>query len=325
MSEMDRKGRAMDIDDELRTIRETLPDTLADVAARLEEVARRMEVAADIVLREGGRLPSIHRAPRPQEEIERRRAVYRPSQVRILLVAPPIPDPPEPTDFYLVNSHLYRCIRAAFVVMTGERSVPTGEAFLDYFKAHGCWLVAMPPALRRERGRPSNDAHAAELAYLTGLLRETRPRHAVGLKPRIGRLIREAVGQADLPVRGIESVRVPKDLWQDKFVRRLRAMIDDGHTATPVARPGSGDGPVAGDPTVTLDAVVDVLRRNRNRRMRVYHLAEAIAVLGTEAEKVALRSQIRRLLKQERGSFDLNGAGIRLAAEGAGSPPATSA
>jgi hypothetical protein len=278
----------------------------------MERIARRMEMAADIILGEAGAGISAARVPRPLQEIERRRHLYRPDHVRILFVVPPVPDPPEPTDFYLVNSHLYRCVRAAFVVMNGEQAVPSGDAFLEYFKAHGCWLVALPGELRRERGRPSNDAHAAEIEYLIRLLRDTAPTFVVGIKPRVARLLREAAAQADFPARAVEPVRVPKDLWQDRFVRRLRRMIaePDGESGSRIR--GNGRSAGVAD-AVSLATVAEVFQRNRNKRMRVYQIAEWLAPLGTAIEKDAMRSQLRRLLKQHRESFDQNGAGIRLA------------
>jgi hypothetical protein len=143
------------------------------------------------------------------------------------------------------------------------------------------------------------------------LLSETAPSYAVGVRLRVGRLLREAASLSSLPVKAVESVKVPKDLWQERFVRRLRGMVA---SLPPTFTLGHEVPGPSTDRRVSMSAVTDLFRRNGNRRMRVYQIAALLAPSGTAHDRQALQAQVRRLLKQHRSEFDCNGAGIRIGA-----------
>jgi hypothetical protein len=283
--------------------------TLAGIVERLERVLDRLEARVDRPL-------ALFQPPlyatgplrRPVEEIERRRIQYRPERVRLLFIVPAVPvrDPPEMSDFYLANAHLYRSIRAAFVMIEGESSVPSGDAFLAYFQQRGCWVVALPGQYPPDRGRPSRKSRAADAAFVVDVLREASPAHVIAITPRASRLVDEVIRSRFPGIRTFDAVKVPKDLWQQRFVPRFGALL--------------GSSPVTGprfDPdalTVGMDDLEQTLTRSGNKRMRVYQIAEQLAASGKVMDGRQIRSAIRRLLKQHRTAFDQNGAGIRLRA-----------
>jgi hypothetical protein len=242
------------------------------------------------------------------EEIERRRRHFRPRTVRLLFIVPAVPlrDPPEMSDFYLANAHLYRSIRAAFVMIESEASVPSGDAFLAWFQERGCWVVALPGQYPPDRGRPSRKSRAADAQFVLDALRDAAPAHVIAITPRVSRLVDEVIRTRYPSIRTFDAVKVPKDLWQQRFVPRFGAL--------------TGSAPVSGprfDPdamTVRLTDVVDVLNRNGNKRMRAYQVASQLAAAGKVMEMRQIQSAIRRLLKLNRAAFDQNGAGIRIAA-----------
>lgn len=288
--------------------------SVADVVARLEAVAARLEALAS-ALEPGqvaGAAPVERR--RPVEEIERRRAIFRPSIVRVLFVVSAIPkrEPTDLTDFYLANAHLYRSIRAAFVLMEGEASVPTGDGFLEYFRDRGCWLVTLPGEARPERGRPSNKVRLEYMEFIGRVLADTRPQGLVTITPRVTRLVQDVIRGAGCSVSAHVQVKVAKDLWKPALASRLRGMLasgDDRVRTHGVTREAT----VAERRAVLAREVRLVLLQNGNRRMRVYQIAELVIRHGSLRDLSEVQSGIRQILKQQREAFDQNGAGIRLA------------
>jgi hypothetical protein len=291
------------------------PQPNVELVDRFERAVARLEAAVDRLQGDASAIP-VGATERPVAEIERRRTAHRPADVRLLVFCSPMPhrDPPDLTDFYLASGHLYRSIRAAFVVMEGERAVPTGEAFLHYFMERGCWLVAMPSDGRRERGRPSNRVRAAPKEFVRRVIAAAEPDNIIAITPRVSRLVTEVLRANGSRARGYEAVTVPKDLWQKPFIPRLRAMVGEAPAgaAGPPATDRDSDGP---GPEVSLAEIAAILTRHGNKRMRVYQLADELAARASAPDVPEIRSAIRRILKHNREAFDQNGAGIRLAAE----------
>jgi len=292
----------------------------AQLISRLEAVVARLE---NVIGRlDAGQVPIAPRPGRLTLEIERRRLAFRPRMVRLLFIVSPIPlrDPPDLTDFYLANAHLYRSIRAAFVLMEGEESIPTGDLFLQWFKDRGGWLVVLPGEARPERGRPSNRVRHEQMEYIRSVLADVAPGAIVTITPRVTRLVQEVLRADDLAVKIVAQAKVPRDLWKKPFANRLRSAlagsagsIEHGSRSTRA----SGSRPRAS----LLADITRILDHNGNRRMRVYQIAEALT-RGAQGRSLGeVQSGIRQVLKQHRAAFDKNGAGIRLAARAAGPLP----
>ena len=138
---------------------------------------------------------------------------------------------PEHT-FYLANSHLFRCIRGAFMAAFGS-NVPNDQEFLDYIRERGCWVTIIPDELRRGPGRPPR-RELPDTAYLTDLLRQTQPEYVVAVRRAVRRPLLEAVQAAAFPTDHIVAVRTPRELWKPQFVTKLAAMLAD-----PASEPGA--------------------------------------------------------------------------------------
>jgi hypothetical protein len=157
--------------------------------------------------------------------IEQRRERFRPASVKVLFVASP-PDPTDSTNFYLANSHLFRCMRGAFASAFG-RDVPNGEDFLEYFRDRGCFIVALPQRLRRGRGRPSGKTRRVETEYIANVLRDTEAPHVFAFRESLGQTTYAAVSAVALPATSVQVLRAPTDMLRDEFVRTLRSILDD--------------------------------------------------------------------------------------------------
>jgi len=304
------------IDDGIDPVPGSLQEAVRpELLDRLEHAVWRLETLVDRL--DGGVAASGLRpaTARPVDLIEMRRAAFRPAVVRLLFLVSPMPnrDPPEITDFYLASGHLHRSIRAAFVVMMGEEQVPSGDAFLRYFMERGCWLVALPNLVGDDHGRPSNRARRAQREFVRQIIGATSPESLITITPRVTRLAAEVVRETGARIRSVESVAAPKDLWQKAFVPRLRAMVGDILPWPSAFDPGPSRARVElGRSVLTVLDVARVLDRNRNKRMRVYGIADELMADGTGYEADQVRSAVRRLLKQNRSAFDQNGAGIRM-------------
>jgi hypothetical protein len=176
-------------------------------------------------------MPSEKRAPAPSSlEIDALQESYRPKDVRLLFVTVHTALATPDASFYLANSHLFRCMRAAFVEAFGP-SIPNGSAFLDYFRDERCWLVIVPDEIRRGRGRPPH-RQLPDTTFLADLIRDTAPERVIGARRAVGSPLAEAVEAAGFPKDRLTVVRTPRELWKPQFVGKLKRFL-----ATEVAEP----------------------------------------------------------------------------------------
>jgi hypothetical protein len=148
---------------------------------------------------------------------------YRPDDVRLLFVTSRTSIATPDASFYLANSHLFRCVRAAFVEAFGP-SVPNGNAFLEYFRDNHCWLVILPDELRRGRGRPPRRL-LPDTSYLVDIIESTSPDHVVAARRAVARPLVEAVAAAGLAKDRLLVVRTPRELWKPQFVAKLKKLL----------------------------------------------------------------------------------------------------
>ena len=150
-------------------------------------------------------------------------AAHRPEDVQVLFVTSRTAIATPDASFYLANSHLFRCVRAAFVEAFGT-AVPNGEAFLDFFHDSRCWMVILPDELRRGRGRPPRRV-LPDTSYLVEIIKATAPDFVVGARRAVARPLIEAVEATGMGKDRLVIVRTPRELWKPQFVGRLKKML----------------------------------------------------------------------------------------------------
>ena len=99
---------------------------------------------------------------------------FRPKRVTTLFVGES--SPAQGTHFYRANSNLFRAVQAAFASAYGG-AVPSGEAFLRYFAAKGCWLVDLADEpVNRLVAAERRAAVSAGIPRLAEMIGATKPK-----------------------------------------------------------------------------------------------------------------------------------------------------
>lgn len=154
--------------------------------------------------------------------IARRRRLYKPAEVDVLLVGESAPA--GGSHFYLANSNLFRGVRQAFVEVYGVRT-PEGEAFLRFFQEHGYWLVdlANEPVNRLDI-QPRRLAVERGVQRVAKTIREARPTVVVVVKKSIAR---QAAAALDFASHSAEFVTLPFPAmgWQSEFANGLAKIV----------------------------------------------------------------------------------------------------
>jgi hypothetical protein len=138
------------------------------------------------------------------EELHER---YRPGTVSILFVG--IGSRIDGPQFYRANSKLFRATRTAFARAFVEDAVPDGEAFLRYFRDHGCWLVDL--------GDP---------ATLAQVIRDAQPAHVVTVKRDIASRVAEAITLAE-SAADLTALPFPVRQWTKQYEAELARFLGD--------------------------------------------------------------------------------------------------
>jgi len=269
---------------------------LEGLETRLDTAIGRLErVAPGATVQSASVLPA---------DIEGRRDALRPAVLRLLFVTAPI-FPEDTTNFYLANSHLFRCIRGAFVRAVGP-DVPTGDDFLRFFRGTGSWLVHLPAEPKRGRGRPNKSVMRSRAAFLTEVLRSANPERVIGVKARLAPLLASSVHEAGLSQDRVEVFPTPRALWSPRFVRELRQALGYGNTS-------AGEPGLAATDSL-LEAVQRSIAAQGNKRRRARDIADDVNDRGRYrtdmgyVSKAAVSAEIRR----HPDVFDVNSAGVRL-------------
>lgn len=272
------------------------------VVSRLEAVASRIERLLETPGSALGLPPVRMQLP---ADIEARREALRPSRVRVLFVTVAV-FPEDTTNFYLANSHLYRCIRGAFVRALGY-TVPQDEDFLSFFRDQGCWLYHVAPEEPRGPGRPRADTVRPTVMALARMLQETDADHIVGVKARLKPRILEAARRARMNDR-ITVVATPRMLWGAEFYAQFRQMLPaDLARADSVSQNGA-------DGRDLVDAILQALLDRSNKRQRARELVGLIEAHPDRPPGLPplRKTQISAIIRSRRDLFDVNSAGVRL-------------
>lgn len=151
------------------------------------------------------------------------RTRYQPERVDILFVGES--SPAQGTHFYRANSNLYRATREAFAAAHGDDDVPRGEAFLRYFRDHGCWLVDLADAPVNQLGNVERRAAVERgIARLAEVIRETAPIHVVAVKRDIAEPVRRAQALADAEAE-VSVLPFPVRQWTSDYVEGLAEVL----------------------------------------------------------------------------------------------------
>ena len=215
-------------------------------------------------------------------------ARYRPSACRILFVGES--SPAGGTHFYRADSILYRATREAFGRGLSVARVPEGDAFLDWFRDLGCWLVDLAD-------KPVNDlaesdrsaAVGAGIPRLAVILRQLRPDRVVVVLRQVAPAVRSAAAEAGFDEHAIDVLPFPVRQWRLAYVEQLAGIVGEvlaGRPAGGLASPGVAASPpnhaVAettpgyGAPLLH-EVMVEILRRHGDEWVRSSVIAQEIA------------------------------------------------
>jgi hypothetical protein len=225
------------------------------------------------------------RALSETQDVEALRAAFRPDRVRLLLVGES--SPAGATHFYLANSILFRATRDAIARGLGVATPPSGEAFLDWFRELGGWLVDVADQpVNKLPDADRTEAVDAGVARLAGVLADTRPTRLVVVLRRIAGAVRAASGIAGYDETSIDVVPFPVRQWRPVYVDQLaeiarQTFVGSGvrSTAGHAAREQPATYASAGEERAdTLHvAIADVLEEHPGVWMRASAIAREIA------------------------------------------------
>ncbi len=157
--------------------------------------------------------------------VESLRAQFRPQTVRWLFVGES--SPAGGTHFYRANSNLFRAMREAFVRAFGA-DVPSGPAFLHYFRERGAWLVDLADRpVNRLEDRERASAIGSGVDQLVSLITTVRPERIFVVKKSIAA---EVLKAAEAAGHEGEVVALPFPLrqWREKFIQALATALAAG-------------------------------------------------------------------------------------------------
>ena len=270
------------------------------------------------------------RSPEEHPAIEQLRSRYRPADVRVLFVGESAPA--GGTHFYFANSNLFRATREAFGRGLGVAQPPNGEAFLEWFRELGCWLVDLAD-------RPVNQLSSRERAgvveagvpRLAGVLRETSPERTLVLIRRVAPSVRRAAALAGFDERAIDVLPFPIRQWRSTYVEQLAGIMRHVGAKSGASMPS----PVAGESveadaaarevaapyeSMTLhDVVAQVLREHGGGWLKASQIAREIAERDlwrrpSDGEHPR-GSQVSARVRQYPALFQSSDLGIRLRAQ----------
>jgi hypothetical protein len=151
--------------------------------------------------------------------LEHLRQSYRPDDIRVLFVGES--PPAGGTFFYKVDSNLARYTQQAFS-QAFERQFASGEAFLRFFKALGCYLddLCLAPLNRLDK-RDRKRHRTKGVGLLTARMRTASPQAVVSVMLAIAPQVRQAVHAAGLHATLFFSLPFPALGNQRRYLSEL--------------------------------------------------------------------------------------------------------
>jgi len=155
--------------------------------------------------------------------IDALRTQYKPEQVRSLFVGES--SPAQGTHFYRANSNLYRATRDAFADALGEDAVPSGEAFLPFFRDQGAWLVDLADKpVNRLSVADRHQAVEEGIPRLAQVIGSEHPERIVVVKRDIADAVRRALAMTDVDA-SILVLPFPVRQWAPVYRRDLAQFL----------------------------------------------------------------------------------------------------
>ena len=155
--------------------------------------------------------------------IDALRARYKPEQVRTLFVGES--SPAQGTHFYRANSNLFRATRDAYADALGSDAVPSGEAFLAFFRDQGAWLVDLADKPVNRLSDPDRrETVEAGVARLAEVIRSERPQRVVVVKRDIADAVRRALALTDMDAQ-VLVLPLPVRQWARVYKRDLSQFL----------------------------------------------------------------------------------------------------
>jgi hypothetical protein len=252
--------------------------------------------------------------------IKARRDGYRPDRVRLLFVGES--SPAGGTHFYLANSNLYRATRDGLAQGLSVGQAPTGDAFLAWFKALGCWLVDLAhEPVNRLPGAERKRLVRTGIPGLAETLRTIEPDRVVVVVSSIAADVREAAKAARFDERSIDVLPFPTRQWTAAYIEQLAGIARDVLGRSPVdtsARVAVAEPEVDyGSALIHLhDAIAVVLRRHPGEWMRSSSISREIAAADlwrrpSDSEHPPA-SQVSARARKYPNLFQTSDLGIRL-------------
>ena len=158
----------------------------------------------------------------PATREERLRKLYRPAEIKVLFVGE---SPPQKTFFYdaeSVPSKLHQHTLEAFRRVYGT-GIGRGRAFLEFFKAHGCYL----DDLVWVQGKPNRTLKERGVMPLANRMKEYSPKVVIVVIKQIkGHVLRamKAAGLGDIPC---DILPFPAYGNEQRYVQELADIVRD--------------------------------------------------------------------------------------------------
>jgi hypothetical protein len=253
------------------------PQVLTRIDARLE---RSPEAARSSRIAERSEPYSGAGTSDADTGIDDLRTRYRPERVEILFVGES--SPAQGTHFYRANSNLYRATRAAFAAAYGDDNVPRGEAFLRYFRDHGCWLVDLADSPVNRLG-PTERRGAVErgIARLAELLKQTSPPQVIAVKRDIADFVRRAQSLTGADTE-LTALPFPVRQWTADYVRGLAGVL--GGNRAPGAPPNKRRS--SGRPTArSVPKAINLLQSLKGKTLQTLTHGKPNEILAVERNR----------------------------------------
>jgi hypothetical protein len=216
-------------------------------------------------------------------------ARHRPSVCRILFVGES--SPAGGTHFYKADSILYRATLEAFGRGLSVTRVPEGDAFLEWFRDLGCWLVDLADGPVNDLADSDRSAAVgAGIPRLAVILRQLEPERVVVVLRKVAPAVRSAAAQAGFDEHAIDVLPFPVRQWRPAYVEQLAGIVGEvlggrqaGGLASSAVATSPPDHAVAETPsgyaTPRLhEVMVEILRRHGDEWVRSSVIAQEIAV-----------------------------------------------
>jgi hypothetical protein len=168
-------------------------------------------------------MPTVFEEDKMPNPVERRRLEFKPDKVKVLFVGES--PPTNGTFFYNADSNLFRYTLQGFARVFGQ-DCGGGEEFLQFFKAHGCYLDDLfAEPLDGTKEVKQHERPIDHVAALGERMHAYMPESIVVVMLGIEGAVRRAQDQAGLSSVPRYALPFPANSWQNDYVERLTELL----------------------------------------------------------------------------------------------------